>query len=284
VVHEPSPALKTTQKDFPLLFYVFWAMVVLAFGTFAAFIPHTILWGLREFWSGKKDTPQKTDTKIKRIERFTAVQRGFHLVLILTFVTQAGTGLARMFAGTNFGHLLLSFFGGYTRALLIHKGVGIFMLAAFAFHLVYLIKRIDLKNFPHGLIGPDSILPRFGDIGQAVRHGAWLVGFGKWPKFDRWAYWEKFDYWAVFWGINILGITGLILFHPVFSSRFMPGWTLNVLLWIHRIEALLAMGHVFIIHFFIGHLRRHHFPMDLTMFDGSTDVAKLNQERSVNWE
>jgi len=50
VIHEPSPALMSTQRAFPLLFYVFWSMVALAVGTFAAFLPHTFLWGLREFF------------------------------------------------------------------------------------------------------------------------------------------------------------------------------------------------------------------------------------------
>jgi len=52
VVHEPIPIAKTTQKAFPLLFYCVWAMVAIAVGTFAAFLPHTFLWGLREFISG----------------------------------------------------------------------------------------------------------------------------------------------------------------------------------------------------------------------------------------
>ena len=59
----------------------------------------------------------------------------------------------------------------------------------------------------------------------------------------------------------------------------MPGWVFNVLLWVHRIEAILAMGHVFTIHFFIGHLRRHNFPMDLAMFEGSVDLEKVSEER-----
>jgi hypothetical protein len=59
----------------------------------------------------------------------------------------------------------------------------------------------------------------------------------------------------------------------------MPGWFLNIAFWIHRIEALLAMGHVFIIHFFIGHLRRHNFPMDRTMFEGSADLEATRHER-----
>ena len=51
------------------------------------------------------------------------------------------------------------------------------------------------------------------------------------------------------------------------------------MLWIHRIEAVLAMGHVFLIHFFIGHLRRHNFPMDLVIFEGSIDLEKVRHER-----
>jgi hypothetical protein len=59
----------------------------------------------------------------------------------------------------------------------------------------------------------------------------------------------------------------------------MPGWVLNVLLWVHRIEAVLAIIHVSTIHFFIGHLRRHNFPMDLVMFEGSVDLEKVRHER-----
>jgi hypothetical protein len=83
----------------------------------------------------------------------------------------------------------------------------------------------------------------------------------------------------VFWGIPVLGVTGLILAYPLSATQVMPGWFLNLAFWIHRIEALLAMGHVFIIHFFIGHLRRHNFPMDRTMFEGSADLEATRHER-----
>lgn len=99
------------------------------------------------------------------------------------------------------------------------------------------------------------------------------------PQFDRWGYWEKFDYWAVFWGMAILGGTGLILAYSLYSTRFIPGWTLNVAFWIHRLEALLAIGHVFIIHFFIAHIRRHSFPMDRAMFEGTVSLDAARQEK-----
>jgi len=88
IVHEPNPAFKTTQKSFPLLFYAFWAMMAIAVGTFAVFLPHTILWGWREFRSTEK--PDTSDGN-QRIRRFTKTQRFFHAVLIVTFVTPAVT-------------------------------------------------------------------------------------------------------------------------------------------------------------------------------------------------
>lgn len=54
VVHAPNPAKASTLKSFPILFYVFWFMVVLAVGTFLVFLPHTALWGIRELFM-KKD-------------------------------------------------------------------------------------------------------------------------------------------------------------------------------------------------------------------------------------
>jgi len=197
------------------------------------------------------------------------------------------------------------------------------MICWFVVHLIYLVFKIDWRQFPRSLFGPDSVLPRWEDLGQALQHTGWILGidrllrFDRWgclkrfdgllvrvtrlpplnrvnyfkefdgllteiiksPRFDRWVYWEKFDYWGVFWGISVLGITGLLLAYSLFASRIMPGWGLNVALWIHRIEAILAMAHVFIIHFFIAHLRPHNFPMDRAMFEGSVDLNAARREK-----
>ena len=48
LVHEPNPAAATTRESFPMLYYAFWIMAILAAGTFLVFLPHTALWGLRE--------------------------------------------------------------------------------------------------------------------------------------------------------------------------------------------------------------------------------------------
>jgi len=186
-----------------------------------------------------------------------------------------------MYIETSWGKGLAWVFGGYDSCLTFHKVGGIFMICLLLTHVLYLLYKIDWRHFPRSLFGPDSILPQPSDIKNFFQHAAWFVGLSKSPEFDRWGYWEKFDYWAVFWGIPVLGITGLLLAYPAVASRIIPGWVLNLVFWIHRIEAILAMVHVFIIHFFIGHLRRHNFPMDRAMFEGSVEIASARHERPL---
>lgn len=214
-----------------------------------------------------------------RIKRFTPVQRFFHAILMLCFLVMGATGLSRMYMNTPWGKWMGTLFGGYEASLLIHKIVGIAMIVGFILHFLYLVIKIDWANFPKSLTGPDSLLPRGKDITDFFQHIGWLLGLKKLPEFDRWGYWEKFDYWAVFWGMVIIGVTGLMMAFPLFSTRYMPGWGLNVAFWIHRIEAILAMAHVFIIHFFIAHLRRHNFPMDRAIFEGSADLTAIRSEK-----
>jgi cytochrome b subunit of formate dehydrogenase len=214
-----------------------------------------------------------------RIRRFSPVQRLFHLLLILCFMTQAFTGLARMYIETVWGQKLAWVFGGYTPSRTVHIYVGIFMIFIFALHILYMISRVNWREFPRSLFGPDSMLPQPRDLKESIQHFGWLLGMAKAPRFDRWGYWEKFDYIGVCWGMCLLGITGMLMAYPLVASRIMPGWGLNVAFWVHKIEAILAMGHVFIIHFFIAHLRPHAFPMDRSMFEGSVDLAATHHEK-----
>jgi thiosulfate reductase cytochrome b subunit len=192
---------------------------------------------------------------------------------------QGATGLARMYIETSWGKRLAWVFGGYEGALVFHKVVGILMICGFGVHLFYLLSRVNWRKFPASLFTPDSLVPQPRDMKEFFQHIGWFLGISSAPRFERWGYWEKFDYWAVFWGIPILGTTGIILAYPLASSSVLPGWFLNVAFWIHRIEAMLAMAHVFIIHFFIAHLRRHSFPMDRTIFEGSSNLDAVSHEK-----
>jgi cytochrome b subunit of formate dehydrogenase len=216
-----------------------------------------------------------------RIIRFNIIHRLFHLFMIVTFLIQALTGLGRLLYPTAWGKALTNFFGGYESITTVHIRVGVAMLLVFAVHVVYIVMKMEWKSLRQSLFHPDSLVPRLEDaihLGQQIR---WFFGLGPPPAFDRWTYWEKFDYWAIFWGMPLLGITGLLLISPLVTSSFLPGWTLNVILLLHRAEALLAMLYIFIIHFTVGHLRHGMFPMNECMFAGSVELEELEQEKPL---
>ena len=112
----------------------------------------------------------------------------------------------------------------------------------------------------------------------------WFFNKGEQPKFDRWSYWEKFDFLAVFWGMAVIGGSGIFLMVPEWTSYLFPGWVLNVAALLHSEEALLAALFIFTVHFFNTHLIPKKFPMDRTIFTGRYSVEELREEREVEYE
>ena len=213
------------------------------------------------------------------IKRHNIISRVFHLGIMLTFLLQAATGFSRMFITTKFGKILTGFFGGYDMALKIHFWGGILMILVFVLHVIYLFINVDWKNWKKSIFGPDSMIPNLQDARHLLQRVLWFFGLNSPPRLERWAYWEKFGYWAVFWGVPILGVTGLMLYFPLLSSRVLPGWILNIAALFHRAEALLAVTFIFIVHFIFGHLAPSKFPMSEVIFSGSEPLDEIEEER-----
>ena len=83
----------------------------------------------------------------------------------------------------------------------------------------------------------------------------------------------------MFWGVAIIGASGLVMWFPAFFTRFLPGWMINVALILHSDEALLAAGFIFTIHFFNTHFRIEKFPMDTVIFSGRISKTELLHDR-----
>jgi cytochrome b subunit of formate dehydrogenase len=128
------------------------------------------------------------------------------------------------------------------------------------------------------------MVPTLKDAKELVGSVKWFLGRGKRPSYSRWTYWEKFDYMGVFWGMVVIGGTGLALWFPVFFTHFVPGWALNVATIIHSDEALLATGFIFTVHFFNTHLRPEKFPMDTVIFTGRMSVEELREDKPAEYE
>ena len=156
----------------------------------------------------------------------------------------------------------------------------------FGYHLFDLArkKRRQGKTWREFILGPDSMVLNRTDIQEFVGSVKWFFGRGGRPTYGRWTYWEKFDYFAVFWGVGVIGLSGLLLWLPAFFTRFMPGWMLNVATTIHSDEALLAVGFIFTIHFFNTHFRPEKFPMDTVIFTGGVPLEEFKRDRPREYQ
>jgi len=214
------------------------------------------------------------------VYRFDVYSRISHAALMVSFLGLAGTGLPLLFSHERWAWWLSRLWGGYAAAAALHRFFAIILIATFAAHVVKIFYRVAVKRDFSMLWGPTSMVPQPRDIVEMFRHMKWFVGLGPRPRFERYTYWEKFDYWAVFWGMFIIGGSGLILWFPTLFAHLVPGWVLNIAELIHGEEALLAVGFIFTVHFFNGHLRPGKFPMDLVIFTGRMPRHEMEEERT----
>jgi len=221
-----------------------------------------------------------------QIERFSRLNRILHVLMIVSFISLALTGMTLKFSYTGWAVFLSGLFGGFEFAGYIHRFSAVIMFIVFISHIIDLIriKQKEKKSFKEFLFGSGSMLFNKNDLKDFIGSLKWFIGLGGRPEYGRWTYWEKFDYFAVFWGIFIIGSTGLTLWFPEFFTQFMPGWVINVTTIIHSDEALLATGFIFTIHFFNTHLRPEKFPMDIVIFSGRVPLEEFKLDRPQEYK
>jgi cytochrome b subunit of formate dehydrogenase len=209
--------------------------------------------------------------------RFTPAQRMLHAVLVITFLGLAATGLPLRFSSAAWSQGFAHAVGGFSAILFFHKFCAVVLTIDFLIHLADIGYRTLVKKQWGLLWGPNSMVPNLKDAKDFFSQMRWLLFLGPKPTFDRYTYWEKLDYWGVFWGMAIIGISGYAMWFSRLFARLVPGSWLNVALLIHGEEALLAVGYIFVVHFFNEHLRPDNFPMDITVFTGSQSEEEFRE-------
>jgi cytochrome b subunit of formate dehydrogenase len=286
--------------NYPVLNKVFLFMTALLIGTFGFFGLHTVFWLFRSIYLYLTDSKTFREAVIKsnaddvQYTRFNPFERFLHMLVVTSFLLLVITGMPLKFYYTDWAKLIFNLFGGAGVARSLHHFGAIVTFGYFVLHLGELFTslwaqrqairnpetgRIELMRFWRALFGPDSMVPSFQDWHDFVAHQKWFFGKGPRPQFDRWTYWERFDYFAVFWGIFMIGVSGMILWFPKFFTLFLPGWAINIASVIHSDEALLAAGFIFTFHFFNTHFRIEKFPMDTVIFSGRISHTEMLHER-----
>lgn len=278
------------KVKYPILYYTYWFMTLLLVSVFGFFGLHTLLWlprSIRQMLSRKKEEAKHEGGEGRYyIRRFTRAQRITHIFVIVSFILLALTGMAIKFSTMPWAQFIANLFGGVYFAGLIHRTAAIITLGYFSFHVYSLIKekRAQKMSWLKFIFHKNSLMFNWQDIKDFGATMKWFFGLGARPDYGRWTYWEKFDYFAVFWGVTIIGLSGLIKWYPEYFTYVMPGWMINVAAIVHSDEALLAVGFIFTIHFFNTHLRPEAFPMDKVIFSGLVPVEEYKKDRPREYE
>ena len=272
---------------YPVLFWAFWAMTALLVVTFTVGGIHTLLWLPRALKIRREfgRHPGAAEGELE-YERFSPLNRVMHVIMIVSFISLALTGMTLKFSYTKWASVLSHLLGGFETAGYIHRTAAVAMIGVFIAHIVDVIRRKRREKTPWKalLFGPKSMMLGRKDLADFVGSIKWFLGIGARPQYGRWTYWEKFDYFAVFWGIAVIGLTGLSLWFPTFFAWFLPGSFVNVATIIHSDEALLATGFIFTIHFFNTHLRPEKFPMDVVIFTGRMTLGELKHDKPAEYQ
>jgi len=267
-------------KKYPFLFITFWGMTSLLIGTLVISGAHTVMWLPRSFAYRKqlKNAEAESGTYIRRFRRF---HRNLHLMVVSSFLGLALTGMILKFSYAGWAKLLARLLGGFEAAGLIHRFCAVLTFTYFGLHLWDLLKqrRASGKSWRQFITGKESMLFNLRDWHELAGSVKWFFNRGPRPEYGRWTYWEKFDYFAVFWGVAVIGGTGLLLWFPEFFTRLVPGWAVNVATTIHSDEALLAVSFIFVVHFFNTHFRPEKFPMDTVIFTEGMPLEEFQRDR-----
>ncbi len=274
-----------SAEDGGLLHWIWLFMTVLLVGVFGFFGLHTLLWLQRSLVALSRGELAGERTKEgPYVRRFRKSQIRTHAVVITTFLVLAATGLPLKFHSAEWAQMLVSLFGGVAVTRFLHRSAAILTFGYFVFHVGNLLKRALINKDKGMLYGWSSMVPRPKDLADLVNNLRYFLYLRKRPTFDRFTYWEKFDYFAVFWGVAIIGFSGLMLWFPGFFGAFLPGWMLNAAFIVHSDEALLATGFIFIFHFFHTHMRPESFPLDPVIFTGSMPLERFKEERKEEYQ
>ena len=292
-----------SPDEHPAVFGTWLFMNLLLGSVFTVFGLHTVFWLKRILelkWQARQlrirlglPKPPKKPIPLDSADRgegpyvwrFRLVNRLIHGVSVVSFFTLIVTGLPLRFSCAAWAEPLMMLLGGPTSAGTIHRIAGAITILYFAWHLVDLVvTMVRSKDRKKLFWGPDSMVAQPQDVRDFIQMWKWFFGKAEFPRFPRYGYNEKFHYFGAFWGILLLGATGLVRWFPEVATAFLPGWAFNAAAIVHADEAVLASGFMFLIHFFNVHMRPGKFPMDGVMFTGRVRLEELAKDHALTAE
>ncbi|MBI5741448.1 MAG: cytochrome b/b6 domain-containing protein [Nitrospirae bacterium] len=208
-----------------------------------------------------------------RIRRFSAWRIVEHWVFTMIFAVLVVTGLAQKFYTLDISMWVIFRLGGIDYLRLVHRYAGIACLAVTALHAA-----TALACVASGRWRPSMAITG-KDFSDVVRNIKYYLGIKGRPALcDRYNYRQKFEYWGVLLSAFIMVATGLVLWFPIFFTRFLPGDVIPAAQVMHTNHGLLILLIIALWHIYNSIFSPEVFPVDPGMFTGHISRERMVRE------
>jgi cytochrome b subunit of formate dehydrogenase len=223
---------------------------------------------------GQKASQAQVRTE-RTFRRFTVGQRWEHAVLMLSSSALLLTGLPQKYRGTAWSQQILAVPEQVDLLRDIHHIAAVVLILQVLYHLGHNLILLTRRKLPGDLFpsGQDLL-----DAAGMFRHLLFLTEDK--PRFGKYRFEQKFTYWFLFFAIAIMLVSGLILWFPIFFTRFLPGGIIPAARLAHSTEAVAAAVFVLLWHFFHVHLER----LNLSIFTGRLSEEQMREYHQLELE
>jgi formate dehydrogenase subunit gamma len=227
--------------------------------------------------SGKRTNPSQPArfAQERSFLRFALGQRWEHAILLLCGLVLLLTGLPQKYREFSLSQDLLSTPDRVNLIQQIHHIAAIIL----ALEVVYHIGRIIFLMVRRKL--PGDLLPVWQDVLDAWQMLQYLLFLRKdKPKFGRYNFEQKVTYWFIFFGVAIMGISGLIIWFPVWFTQFLPGGVVPAAKLAHSTESVVMAIFIIIWHVYHVHIER----LNLSMFTGRVSEDEMREFHAKEYD
>jgi len=147
-----------------------------------------------------------------------------HLILFITFLLLAATGLPIFFSDVFWAPHVIAFFGGIDIARRIHRVSAVIMMLGAAYHVATILGGTLWKLLRHEFDYKRTQIPRLKDLQDFIHDLKYFLGLEPYrPKMEKFMYKQKLHYLAVLYGSFVLIAAGSALMFPDVMAALIPG-------------------------------------------------------------
>lgn len=207
-----------------------------------------------------------------QFKRFTINQRIQHIIFLTSFILLVYTGFPLKFPDEWWARWMIASVGGFDNRTFIHHYAGLVMIGICVYHVVYHI--LDKPRY--------DILFNTKDVKDFIQNIKYFLKYtDEYPKFGRYTWKQKFEYFGAGFGGVVMGLTGILMWHPFEAMKYFPIGFIQIANLIHTWEAVLASIAIFIGHLYDEHLGK--FP-NMSWLSGNISEEEMMHEHPLEYE